>query len=540
MPIPPGVKIVPKKGESKAQAKARLEAKYDGGKALVVNADPPRKMDKQSQRNFTPRGETPQRGNTPSPTAGLPVRENPPTRSVPPATAPNRGARLSTESSQSQLYSAYANKPYFPVETNGMQGEMPVRVVELPSGARLSTPYGRDLLRTAEVEAVVWELSNASWNNFTNNPASTDPLVTTLTTRMLGYFNELVAMINFNGRFIPTEVLATPGDFSSYLTQYHIVFNIVWTFLSVVQNLDTNASTRQFGAGVAGSGNLERALMLWKRLQKVPIPPQLPILLSEITGMFYSEPADMVILGYVNTASNATTVTDWTLSTGAQSVGTLLSLAETSMTNIESAAGEAGVIFEMMAMAYGVPQPLPVPYMHTDLASWDLWFTQAAVFLVAAAIYAEPGPAGSVSASGILPILLRTDEDPHRLAFTALRPQLYNFGATGSQGATSTLTGLMSIADTIQSYSRAYGTFGAEGIITDSLFAALNFGNASFLEVSWWAAFTQSTSGTVRWTADSRSYDRWDVFYATVEQLAMNTGKVLDEIFLNGLRIREL
>lgn len=434
------------------------------------------------------------------------------------------------------VLAARARKPWYPVARSVITD--PERVIALPTGQTVSTPYGRDPFRTEMLEVVVWEMTTWNFTTFVNDPLDVDPVAAYVAARMLQMYTQIVDVINYNGRFVPNPILVTASDFTGYLNSYATVFGQLYTILSVIQNLDVNASMRSFSGGVSGAGNLDRAITAWERLQNVPIPPKFVTdILQPIVGVFFCEPDQHVYLGYVNPASSVANVTDWTSSAA---VSLLIGQCETLLGTLESTGAENPLIGSVLGQVYGVPANLPEPVLHTDPILWDLWYTQIAQFLVTAVEFATP-TLTALNPGGIIPILIRNDvKDVNPLAFSLLRPAPYSYSTSTGQGGTAKVTGIMTQLSTTAGYSRIYTTgAGNNTIVTNNTFGAINFGNGTQWEVQWWSPFEQSTSGVVGWQLDTRSYDRWDVFYADAALLGAQTIKLLDVAFMTGINLRD-
>jgi len=442
--------------------------------------------------------------------------------------------RSGGESKMSAQYSGYANRPLWPMD--GKIKQQSVDLHHLESGAVLTTPYGRDPYRVNKVEALILEYPQVNWGTFTNNTGAGDPSAAQCGARLTAIYAEITDVINFNGRFIPQQVLTSAGDFAKYLNNYTECFSICFSILSVMKCLDLNTSFRAFGPGLSGQGNLDRVALAWRRLQKVPIPPKVVEHISQLVGVFYSDVEDFAFVTHVNNAATITNVTDFT---SASAVGTLITRAETLLVSLETTTLEAAQIGQTFGVVYGTPAPLPEPEPHTQADQFDLHFTRGINYLsgtnTACPIITGPGNVG-----GVFPVLQRKGADNDTL-FSLLRPQLYSFSGVPSSASTD-LSGLLTNVTGTADFSRYYGPNVATNntIISDSSFAALNYGDGSFFEVQWWASLVQSAGINGIWQHDSRSYDRWDEYYPTVQNIGSNTVKKLDTMFLTDLSIRDL
>lgn len=455
------------------------------------------------------------------------------------------GGRERNGSTADAVFSKMASSPLYP-----LGGKSPLVyankmvTTKVSSGLEFGSYYTRDPFRSKKTEAIILEYAQVTWAAFqVTNPGTADTTANNLGTRVLAMFNNLTDVINFNGRFVPVNALTSANDFAVYINSYSVAFSILWTYLSAFEALEVNTSSKSFGGGIGKAGNISRAAELWRRLQLVPIPPGLPKFLAQITGVFYSEIEDMLIYAYINTAASPTVVTDWTLATGALSVDVLLSLAETDIAGLESSTSEANLVAETFAIAYGVPRPLPTPMIHSNPSSFDLHFTRASVFIDDEDLYAQPSANGG-GAGATIPILVRKghEKDPiNNIAFSLLRPQLYDAATDGANATSSPVGLLINNSNSGGNFGRYYGPAAANNsIIQDNTFAALNYGDGSFLEVEFWASFVQSTSGIVNWRNDARSYDRWTSFYPNVAALGDQSLVLLNQIFFDGLMVRTL
>jgi len=413
------------------------------------------------------------------------------------------------------------------------------------AGIQYASWYARDPFRLGKIEAVVLPYSKVNWDTFqTPAPNVVDQVAPVLGARVKAMFEQLVNVININGRFTPNQLLTAIGDFTAYLDFYTNAFSEIWAALCVIKAMDLNSSFRAMGAGVAGGGNLDRIATAWRRLQLVPVPPEFPKLLSKIMGVIYSEPEDFAYITYSDPNATAALVTDWTLATGAGSVAALLTTAEGQLATLETSGAEVSIIQELMSVVYGDPAPLPEPFVNSNQVAFDMHFTRESVFLVAT-FFAQPSLQPAGGAGGTIPVLIRKGYEKDEmtdLMFTFLRPQIYDAsGLTGTLGATHSSVGLLTQADNQAGYSRVYGPLpGNNTIFQDTSFAALNFGNNTFVEIEFWAEFVQSTSGTLNWQTDSRSYDPWTSFYPNPAALGSNTEAWINRLFFTGMKIKEL
>lgn len=444
-----------------------------------------------------------------------------------------------------------ATQPLFPVTANPYPNlRRDVKKVKLAdSGLEFTTYYTSDPFMTNKTEVVVLEYATINWGTFQiGTPLVVDTNAQNLGTRVTAQWQTICDVINWNGRFSPNQLLTVATHFPTYLNSYHAVFSILWTFLSLYEALDINTSTRLFGKGIGQAGNIAHAAELWRRLQLIPIPPGFVEHLSMITGVYYSDIEDMVILGYVNSAAVKAGNTDWQLATGALSVDVLLTFCETNMAGLEGGTNEAPIINEVLSIVYGVPSPLPKPYVHTDPVAFDVHFTCASTFHVATQFTAPS--TNSQQGAGTVPVLIRTgwETSPYcNIMFSLLRPQIYDAGNLGSN-ATSSQVGLMIIPSTnaLEDFSRYYGpTAGGTNHtleLADSAFTAPQLGGAgvNFFEVRWWELFTQTTSGIAAWFTDSRSFDRWSTFYPNVAAMYAQSTILVENMFYKGMKIREL
>lgn len=438
-------------------------------------------------------------------------------------------------------YRSIVTKPYYGQNQVGMRTE-PQRKVQLWDGSSISTPYGRDPIKVSGLEACVLEYQNFNWQSFTNGGVA-DTMAAIITAKVNAVFEQIVNTMNFNGRFTPIEVLTTASDWPAYLNNYSLAFGILWTFKSVIMAENLNAYFRQFATAIATAGLTSRIEYDWERLNLVPIPSGVPKLLSEITGVFKNADEDWGYLAYVNTAASTVTVTDWTSNAA---LVTLLTLAETTMSSLETGTFEAATIAQIISAVYGVPKPLPQPYVHVSSTQFDLHFTQAVCVkgTTSGNYFMEPDTTGFGLISTpayLVPILQRKGEADYPLLFSYFRPNL-SFTATGTAAANR--TGLMTWGTSSPDFSRVYQSSGANGIFVnqqaDAGFGTYNFVTPSFVEVEWWFLLANN-SHPVNIQQDTRLYDRWDILYTSEGQLATNTMKFLDMIFLDeaGLSIRD-
>lgn len=412
--------------------------------------------------------------------------------------------------------------------------------VKLASGGTSVTSYGRDPFKTRQLEAVILEYPLTGLTFFSNNAATTDPAAVQAGTRLTSMFNLLLDDINYNGRFVPNAVgLTAAVDFNAYFTEYDIAFGILWTFLSMVQGLDLNPSTRSFGPGLAGAGNMDRALTAWDRLQKIPIAPLFVDWIKRFHGVIYDDILDFVILTYTNTTATPAVVTDWTSSAA---VGTLLGIAEANLTLLEGNTTEASIIAQVLAVVYGDPRPLPTPAVIYDECSFDAHFAHGVQFLSAAVIYSCPLVTSTVGGSGVVPILVpkkACDVDTLKYYMSILRPCLYDFETALPGGANNFMTGAWLYKSGTQDFSRVYTNDANNNtIIGDTVITGVNYGNGTFYEIEWWASLVGSAGAAGLWQNDSRLYDRWFVHYLNVGQMTSNSNKLLDQMFLSELTTR--
>lgn len=454
-----------------------------------------------------------------------------------------RGARFEPNtSSGSKAYAKVAQSKTFPVGTVSWS-EASTKTMNLGNGASLSTYYTRDPFMGQRTEVIVRPMPTIAWGSFQcATPAVVDTQAANAAARVSALPNQLFDVININGRFTPNQSLATAADWITYLNSYCQTFSILWTYLSAWKALGINASTRSFGTGMAANGLLDRVAFAWDRLQLIPIPPAIPKLMSEITGVFYSDAEDTVLFGYSDPNATSAVVTDWTsTATTAGTISSLITTVEANLLGMEQSGAESGIINELMAVVYGSPEVLPSPDVWNDQILFDQWFTMASQFLVTANTFVQPRRISS-DPGGVFPILIRKGQEssPHaNRMFTFLRPQIYDAGPADAGAATTSVVGLLSSPNNSSSFSRYYGPGTANNtILGETTFAALNFGNNTFYEVEWWAAFVESTSGTVSWRADSRAYDRWERYYPNPGLLGGNTVKYLDNLFFSGMRIK--
>lgn len=449
-------------------------------------------------------------------------------------------------SSSSKEFSRLATKPLYPVGgTPPSTYAKRVHGIQLEgSGLGFSTYYSRDPFRTNKIEADIFEYSAVSWGAFqVGTPGTVDTTAHNLGTRVSQIFQTIVDVINYNGRFTPNQLLTSDADWITYINSYCVAFSILWTYFSAFEALDINQSTKSFGKGIGSAGNIGHATELWRRLQMIPIPPGLPEFMSKITGVMYSDVEDYLLFAYINTAASITAVTDWTLATGALSVDVLLTLAETDIAGMESNTAEANIIQEVLSIVYGVPAPLPTPHIINSSVAYDLHFTHASIFHVANQFVIPSGNNGQAAAT--VPILWRKgmESDPYKeIAFSLLRPQLYDAATLGGHATSSQVGLLIMAANNNSNFSRYYGPNAANNnqILLDNSFAALDFGTPNFFEEEWWSAFLNSTAGIINWFADSRSYDRWDTYYPNVAALADQSLILINKIFFDGMKIRDL
>lgn len=439
-----------------------------------------------------------------------------------------------------------ASKPIYPTPISApmflMNRQQTVKLTT--SGVALGSYYTRDPFRANKDEAIVFEYPQIAWGSFqVATPLTTEPVALQLGLRVVNFFAQFVDVLNFNGRFTPNELLTATTDFTVYLSNFTEAFSILWTYYGVYAALDINTSTKSFGRGIGGA-NVPRAAELWRRLQLLPIPPGFVDCLSKITGVFYSDIEDFVILGYVSRGASTVAVTDWTLNTGALSVDALLNVAETDIAAMEGTANEANIITALLAMVFGTPAPLPNAYVNGNQLAFDLHFTRSPIFRVAATQFVQPGTNGGGS-GGTVPIMIRRGMESDlyiEYAFSLLRPNLYSPDTDGGHATSSQVGLLIAAPNNTQDFSRYYGpNAGANNtILTDASFAALNFGNGTFFEVLRWAAFIQSTAGLVNWSQDSRAYAHWTLYYPNVALLGDQTLIMLEKIFFSGMKVKEL
>jgi len=459
---------------------------------------------------------------------------------------PMRGGNGSPtrQSGPSNAYSRLANSPMFPVGSvkAAIQAHSVSKVLT-SSGLEFATWYSRDPFRTEKTEAIVFPYEQVSWRTFqTLTPGTTDSSATIVGNRVLALFQQIVDVINFNGRFTPNQLLTTSSDWTGYLNNYTLVFSILWSALCVIEALDVNQSFRAFATGMAGSGNLDRIMMAWRRLQLVPIPPGFVEYLAKVTGVKFSDMEDFGIVMYNDPNAALANITDWT---SAAAVSTLIGTAETQLAVLEGNTLENNLIQEVLSIVYGPPAPLPAPIVDHNQLAFDLVFTSCATYLVTALTYSEP-QLSVIGPGGTLPVLIRKglDGDPMAdIAFSLLRPSLYDASAiVGSMGASHSNTGLFNHAAGSQNFSRYYGADATSNntILSESTFLALNYGNGTFFEVQWWADFVSSTSGTQFWGKDSRAYDKWNSYYPNAGAIASNSIALLDKIFFKGMKINVL
>lgn len=496
------IKAVPKKGETPADAIARVQAAHPG-KTVV---DPPRGSN--SGSSYQGRGARPMGSNA-----------------------------LET----------FAREPTYPVGNSISTLRQPIQVLTMPDGGTTTTPYGRDPFRVNKTEAFIMEYPQVHWENFNNLGGTADPVAVAVEAKTQQIVGILLDTINYNGRFIPNQVLSAIADWTTFLNNYTVAFSILYSVLSLPLAANLNPSFRAFATALAGSGNIDRAVYDWKeRLQFIPVPHNLPTWLSRLFGVFYSDAEDFAYVAHINTSAAVANVTDFT---SASAISTLLGVAETALTACETTGAEAPIIHEILAVVYGVPPKLEMPQIHSSQCGFDLHFTHCVQVKdnTSGNFKSTPTPT-SLDAGGVIPILRRrgnTDYDD--VLSTVLRPAVYSF-TTGAEGANTNSTGLCTFNNLVQNFGRYYGTNAAANntILTDALAAAAfgtyNFNTPSFFESEWWfLADIESTAATaLEWKQDPRSYDRWDEFYVSLQRFIGSTNKVLDQLFLTGLAIRTL
>lgn len=454
-----------------------------------------------------------------------------------------RGRRGGQGQSVNQHTSSLLAHPLYPFSVTPVKRRN-FPEIKIANGSILSSQYTRDPFRTEKVEVVTFPYNQISWGGFqVSSPGTVDAIASNMGTYVQNFFQRLVEVISFNGRFVPNQILTSAGDFVTYLNAYTQAFGALWALLSTYAAADLNTSTRLLAKGIASNGNMDTILMMWRRLQAIPIPPGIPELLSTITGAYYADAEDALIVAYPTVNESQAATYDWSAPTGANSINSLLTDIAGNLAGLEAAGSEANILTEVFGVVYGVPAPLPKPYVHSSPVEYDLHFTRAAVFDVAANQYVQPSINGT-GAGGTVPVLIRRGHENDaavKYMFSFLRPQIYD-AATNGAHATSSQVGLLLNNDNAHAgYCRYYGPGSSNNTtLTDGSFSALNFGNNSFYEVEWWAAFVASTSGTVSWTGDSRSYDRWTIYYPNVALLNSATETLINEIFYKGAKIKTL
>jgi hypothetical protein len=350
------------------------------------------------------------------------------------------------ESAPSSSFTSLATEPFFPIGSDvDATMQHSTAVLKTLSGASLSTWYSRDPFRATKTEAIILPYSKVNWGTFqVGTPAIADTVAVQLGARVLALFQQMVDVINYNGRFTPNQLITTAADWSNYLNHFTNAFTILWALLSSVEALDINASTRAFGTGVAAAGNLDQIAMAWRRLQLVPIPPAIPVYLASIFGVLYADKEDYVQIAYCDPNAAPALVTDWTLGTGAGSIAALIAQANVDITAMEGNTVEANLIQEVLSIVYGPPARFPKPCVTKNTCAFDMHFTRASVFLVAT-MFAQPGIT-SPGPGGSVPILIRKgmEADPVAdLLATYLRPQFFDAtGPAGSDGATDSIVGI--------------------------------------------------------------------------------------------------
>jgi hypothetical protein len=448
-------------------------------------------------------------------------------------------------------FASLAKRPLFPVSV-GTRKDPVVRELKTVSGGSLSTFYSRDPIRTQKAEAIILPyvnsnmMTSASSVAFQSNGATViDPSADAAGREVTNIFQQLVDLINFSGKFTPNELLQVAADWGGYLQFYTMSFSALWAYWSVLSGLGINASFRSFGTGCAAQGLLDRVAVAWDRLQLIPIPPMFPKMLSEIFGVYYGNEEDWGFVTYMDPNSSLTVVTDWT-STGS-GAGTITSLINAIdgptgfLTSLENSTNEANQIQEIISRVYGPPEPLPKPMVWEDPLLFDQHYCRLVKYLVTN-MFAQP-QITALGAGGTVPLLVRKGQEGSKYASrmaSFLRPAFYDASAVnGSLGTHGSDVGFCTGSAALQDYSRYYGPGPNNNTIySDSSFAALNYGNATFVEIEWWAAFVQSTSGVLSWVTDSRAYDRWDVLYPNSAFLGSNTNKELSNLFFTGLNGR--
>lgn len=441
-------------------------------------------------------------------------------------------------------YGDIISKTFYPIEL-ASGGRQPSSQMVLPDGSSYVTPYGRDPIRTNKIEVAVFEYFGARWDLF-QSTGGTDPSATLVAQRVLQIFQLMVDTINYNGRFTPNQILTTAGDFATYLNNYTNALTGLNTLMSIADGIDLNQSMRIIATTLASGGLLDRLAMDWRRLQLIPVPPELPLLLLKLSGIYANDAQEVVYMSHVNAGASPTHVTDFTLNAGVDSISALLTTIETDLNTLEVGTSEGNIIQEVMAMVYGAPKPLPQPMVHREPGLYDLNFTRGVAYedLTAVTFMFMPNLSSAVATTGIMPVLQRRGLTPEPLLATLFRPNAYCTQDTGFNAAFHS-TGLFTPNAGAPTFARVYGPASVNNtILTDAQttanFGTLNFQGNLFYELEWWSPLAGSTKASTRYDFDNRNYDRWDEFYVQTISMASSTIQLLDEIFLIDTRIRAL
>lgn len=429
-----------------------------------------------------------------------------------------------------------------PFMSNFQIVEQPQGHTKMWDGGEYATMYGSNTIRGAaqtlvteiQYPEVHWDTFQATGSTVTDVPASTTGTVVSR------YFQEIVNVINFNGRFTPNQVLTATGHWATWLNDYTEVLSIVRGCEAIMASAGLNGWFKVFGSAFNAQGNFDRVMYLRERLEKIPFPPKLRAYLDRMFGVFGIVDDDMWIVAMINDAATTTAVTTLTSAT---EVATLLTRAETILPDIEGTGTiEANIINQVLAMVYGPPAPFPAKTFDTDPTWYDMHYMQAGQIrdTQAALTYINPQSTGAAGVPGIVPIPVRYGCDaPHLLSI--LRPSVYQAGAqTGVANASP--VGLVTFPSNHGTFARVYkADIATTAIVTNEVVTA---GLTPFSPVVdgygfWWTELSV-LGATGLWQNDTRRYDRWDEYYVGTDRMASATRKYLDQLILVDVHLKPL
>lgn len=487
MPLPKGMKVVPKKRETREQAKARLEAKYGDPPAQNANAG----SSSSSRRSKRPRSRS----------------------------APAIDSRTATANPVTPEGNSNSGPTTAEIGQPNTAAAFPYKEIVAPSGMKVTTSRYVDGIFSGRTNLMVLE-----WNQLTENlvNGAATTIFSNFNTYLLDVYVIMVQKLYGEKRFIPTQILGTLGDFITWKSNYDKAWISLRSLQSLIAAYSYNINT------ILGAQQVEiirtRLDADVYRLSRIAMAPGWMTVLDCLSGVFVDTDSGLAILSTLNDTVVAGTTDNITTAAG---IGAILTNAETHLASCYTVAS-AQPILEVLASLYPTPSLTPLG-IHTDPVLFDQFEVAMAQFrdTTASTTFCVP----SLASSSQIPILVRRGESGTYL----LQPFRSTVYSVDNNVASPTMIGMLGWNPTGGMYAAMHA--GTTGRID------ANFQNPG--AIAGLTAVSQ-TPGNELWfgrlagekqtiTNDARGAYHWDWVYVTESFLFQEAIKMFSDIFVNGL-----